>query len=143
MGNREPTFCDRAIPDFMAPLARSVVIAAGLLKELSQPSVNIHRPLCRGGLNLSGFNESNFDFLAGLSETVQLDHLSSLRLDFREQRIESRRFGRHRQFVVYRAPVVAFGAPVGANLKDPFSHRSHQIRSTPTQTVRALNGVIR
>lgn len=40
--NRERTFCDRAIPDFVASLAWSNVVAASFLEEVAQPSMNIH-----------------------------------------------------------------------------------------------------
>jgi hypothetical protein len=44
MRDRESTFCDRAKPYLVAPLARSIVVAAGFLKELKEPSMKIHRP---------------------------------------------------------------------------------------------------
>ena len=42
IGNHKPTFCDRTIPDFVASVSWSIVIAAGLLKEITQLSMKIH-----------------------------------------------------------------------------------------------------
>ena len=86
--------------------------------------MKIHGPLCCSP-NLGGFDQSNLNFFTRRSEAIQLGHLGGLCFDFREQRVKRRGFGRHRQFVVYRAPIVAFSAPVGANLKDLLCHYSH------------------
>lgn len=123
MGNGGPALCDRSVPDFhdspcLAGRSSSRPAQGARIAADEDPL-----RLCRGP-NLESFDYSYLDFFAWRRETIQLRHLCGLRLDFREQLVQGHGFGRHRQFVVRRAPVIAFGAPRDANLENLLCHRS-------------------